>query len=79
MREPDRGFISISKGGQVVYRMSYHGEGYEVTQGSVAKVRRALELDEKHGIDAKTFYNGEGQAGEFIIKYRRVLRDLADA
>lgn len=77
--DPDRGFINILKEQKNVYHMSYHGEGYEVTQGSIAKVRRALELDEKHGIDGKAFYNGEGQAGEFIVRYRRVLRDLADA
>lgn len=75
---PDKGFIDLRRG-ETRYRVVYHGEGHELTQGALAHVRRDLELDESHGYDGRVFYNGAGQTGAFIVKYRRVLRDLANA
>ncbi len=75
---PDRGFIDVRKADRR-FRLAYHGDGYEVTVATMAQIRRELELDEKHGIDSKAFYNEAGLTGAFIVKYRRVLRDLAHA
>jgi death-on-curing family protein len=53
-------------------------EGAEVKRNTINKLRNKLQLDEKHGIDSKAFYeNALVSADEFIIKYRKTLDRLA--
>ena len=45
---------------------------------TVKKIRRELELDPIHGIDAVDFYSKEPlRTDEFIVKYKNTLRRLA--
>ena len=56
----------------------YADEGRDIDKGSMAKVRRELELDEPNGIDSASFYdNAPAAAGDFILKYRKTLQRLA--
>jgi death-on-curing family protein len=56
----------------------YAGEGREAQRNTVAQIRRELELDEEHGVDSKTFYDGAATSpSEFIVEYRKTLLRLA--
>lgn len=51
--------------------------GDECESGEVARIRKALELDETHGVDSSTFYYNASAVPTFINKYRQLLRKLA--
>jgi len=56
----------------------YGGEGREVRQNSINKVRSDLELNEDHGIDSAGFYDESPFCvDDFIVQYRKTLRRLA--
>lgn len=56
----------------------YQDDGSDVSKSTLNAIRRALELDEEHGIDSASFYGDAGRsADEFIVSYRKVLRQLA--
>ena len=58
---------------------SYGDEGRDIDKISIAKIRKDLQLDEPHGIDSASFYdNAPVAAGEFIVKFRKTLRRLAN-
>ena len=57
---------------------AYAGEGTEAARNTVNKIRRALELDEEHGVDSASFYENQAASeSEFIHQYKRTLRRLA--
>lgn len=58
--------------------IAYNDEGREVSKDTIAKIRRDLELDDLHGYDSASFYDNAPEcADEFIAKYRKILRRLA--
>jgi death-on-curing protein len=59
-------------------QIAYSGEGMEVPQNAVHKVRKDLELDEAHGYDAEAFYRSRARISGFIQKYRKILERLAE-
>jgi hypothetical protein len=55
----------------------YGGDGREVREGMVPKIRKDLQLDEEHGYDEDIFYNSEERLPQFVAKYRKILSRLA--
>lgn len=56
----------------------FAGDGTEADPTTVAAIRRALELDEAHGIDSKIFYDDDADAvDDFIQLYRKTLQRLS--
>jgi len=60
-----------------VSKITSAGDGRECDKGTISKVRKELELDELHGFDSITFYEGGNPVQEFIMEYRELLSDLA--
>ncbi|MBN1591001.1 MAG: type II toxin-antitoxin system death-on-curing family toxin [Pirellulales bacterium] len=59
-------------------QVAYGDEGRDVQKNTVSKIRKDLHLDEEHGIDSKTFYDGASVSpSDFIVKYRKTLSRLA--
>lgn len=53
-------------------------DGREIDLGVLKRIRRELELDEGHGIDAGAFYDDAPTSpSEFIVGYQQTLRRLA--
>ena len=64
--------------GNLCTKIAYRGEGFEVDQNTIHKIRKELELDDEHGYDSHAFYNKESRIPEFIAKYRKILERLAE-
>lgn len=58
-------------------QVAYGDDGREVEQNTLNSIRRALELDEEHGVDSKAFYEAEAIPDDFIQQYRTLLRRLS--
>jgi death-on-curing family protein len=59
-------------------QIPYHGEGNDVSTTTIKRIRRALQLDDVHGIDSRAFYGKDPIIiTEFINHYRNTLRRLA--
>jgi death-on-curing family protein len=82
-----RGFdcaIELRTGNSVVIRRgnltAFSGRrniGEEIDLEGVSHIRKALHLDEEHGIDSSCFYYNAAVVPAFINKYRQLLRRLA--
>ncbi len=56
----------------------YQDGGSEVSQNTVKKIRKDLELDHEHGYDESDFYSKKpSKIDDFIAKYRKTLMRLA--
>lgn len=75
--DPDGNFIKIRRGSRSV-KIGYPRPNYEVVVREVKRVRKALKLDEIHGIDSTGFYSLEGTVDKFVNQYRHLMRRLAD-
>lgn len=72
------GFWGTAKEVTLHTQIYYGGEGKEMRRDAINKVRIDLELDEKHGIDAKAFYeNAATSVDDFIVTYSKTLNRLA--
>jgi prophage maintenance system killer protein len=59
-------------------QFAYHGEGSEVTQATLKKIRKDLQIDDDHGIDSRAFYVKEPiKVTDFVNRYRKTLTRLA--
>lgn len=79
--KPTGNFIKVSRatpGGSFTAKMGYPRNHFTVGVGDVKRVRRALRLDELHGIDSASFYNFEETVDAFVNQYRQVLDRLAE-
>ncbi len=63
----------------LMVQVSYSTEGKEVGRKTIHKIRKGLQLDERHGCDSDAFYNKGKRIPEFILKYQKVLDRLAKA
>jgi death-on-curing protein len=57
--------------------VDFDGDTKEVGPAIVRKLRRDLQLTERHGCDDAVFYGEEARPDYFIVKYRGLLHDLA--
>lgn len=73
----DANYIKI-RHGQWVYKTGYPRPNFEVGVPEIKRIRRALKLDEVHGIDSGAFYNLEETVDRFVNEYRDLMRRLAD-
>jgi death-on-curing protein len=62
---------------RTVYKAPCPGDGEEVSIKELKSIRKALELDEKHGVDSDDFYDNQSRIDGFINEHRTVLRELA--
>jgi death-on-curing protein len=79
--KPDQNFIKIFRAthdGELAVQIGYPRADYEVPVDQVKRVRRALQLDELHGIDSASFYDLEASVDRFINRYRQLLDRLAE-
>jgi len=53
------------------------GDGHDVRDGMIPKLREDLELDALHGVDDDMFYDAETALPQFIATYRKTLDRLA--
>ncbi len=57
-------------------QVAWAGDGTEADKNTIHKIRADLELDEDHGIDGRSFYEG-AEIDAVVIEYRNILRRLA--
>lgn len=68
----------MSKHSVLATQAHFAGYGREVTKGTVAKMRRDLQLDEENGVDSQAFYDEASvSTSDFIARYRKTLTRLA--
>ena len=58
------------------FQVYWGGDGTEAEKNTIHELRRALHLDDEHGVDSECFYQG-ATIDAFIIEYRRILQRLA--
>lgn len=73
----ERGFLGRKKVRYRTFQFVPGGDGREIGQGTVKKLRHELHLDEAHEVDSVIFYGEERSADDFILQYRSLLRALA--
>lgn len=61
--------------GPLKTQISSAGEGAEVDQGTIHKIRADLRLDYENGMDSKAFY-GDAEPNEIIQEYDYILKKL---
>jgi death-on-curing family protein len=59
------------------HQTHYADDGREVSRSQLHDLRKALRLDEEHGVDSSAFYGSEAEVDDFINRYRTTLRRLA--
>ncbi|MCZ8393456.1 type II toxin-antitoxin system death-on-curing family toxin [Achromobacter xylosoxidans] len=74
---PDRNFIKITRERYSV-KIGYPNKHFEVAVGEVKRVRSALKLNERQGIDSAAFYDLEKSVDAHVNAYRNLLKRLAD-
>jgi death-on-curing protein len=92
MRNPNKNSIGIYKRVQVkrgllrnktveemkhITTIPYPGAGRTVGPKIIKRVRRECHLDEAHGCDTASFYEGADMIDVFVIEYRGILARLA--
>lgn len=75
--EPDGNYIKIKRD-RWVYQTGYPKKNFQLDIPEVKRIRRALRLDEAHGVDSAGFYDLEGQVDRFVNEHRNLLKRLAD-
>lgn len=74
---PDNNYIKIYRG-QWMVKTGYPKANFTVPVGEVKRIRRALHLDEIHGVDSAGFYNLDTTVDKFVNQYRNLMKRLAD-
>jgi death-on-curing family protein len=67
----------VIRRGKLMVHTGSRNDGHEMAAETIADVRKALELDEAHGIDSTSFYFKGDPVPEFIHRYRKLLSRLA--
>ena len=75
--KPSANFIKINRGKAMV-KTGYPKANFEIAVNEVKRIRRALELDDFHGVDSAAFYDLEAQVDHFVNHYRNLMVRLAD-
>jgi death-on-curing family protein len=75
--KPDQNWVKIRRGTRVV-KTGYPKAKFTVPVQEVKRIRRALELDELHGVDSAGFYSLEDKVDGFVNTYRNLMKRLAD-
>lgn len=73
----EKNYIKISHG-RWTCRTGFPKQNFQVDVPEVKRIRRALRLDEAHGLDSAGFYDLQGQVSRFVNQHRNLLRRLAD-
>jgi len=72
------GILGMKRERVLQTQTAYGDEGREVDKNAINRLRKELHLDDAHGVDSRSFYEGDAvPASEFIIRYRKTLRRLA--
>ena len=75
------GFFGRQKKINLRTQVAYTDDGRDADRSVVAKIRQDLQLDDMHGIDSRDFYEERSSdsliAEDFILKYRKTLRQLS--
>jgi death-on-curing protein len=58
-------------------QIKFHGWGSEVNKGDIKRLRTALKLTGKHGVDSQVFFQGVEPLEALIVQYRGPLERLA--
>lgn len=75
--DPSQNFIKIKRDTHS-YQIGYPKNNFDVNISTIKAIRRALHLDQVHGIDSSRFYNLEGRVDFFVNEYSVLLQRLAD-
>lgn len=71
-----RGIFGRTRTERLSIQVAYGDDGREVERNTLNAIRKALELDEEHGVDSKAFYEADAVPDDFIQQYRTLLRRL---
>ena len=74
---PQSNFIKIRRGDSMC-KTGYPRANFEIQVPEIKRIRRALKLDEIHGVDSAVFYDLEQTVDKFVNEYRDLMRRLAD-
>lgn len=75
--KPEGNYIKIRRAGHVV-KTGRPRADFQLQVGEVKRIRRALKLDEVHGIDSAGFYSLDEKVDRFVNVYRNLMKRLAD-
>lgn len=75
--KPHSNYIKIHRGTHS-YLTGYPHTNFDVVVGEVKRIRRALELDAVHGVDASGFYDLESRVTGFVKQHTNLMTRLAN-
>jgi death-on-curing protein len=75
--KPEANYIKIRRGSNMV-KTGYPRAHFEIAVNEIKRIRKALCLDEVHGIDSAGFYALESKVDEIVNNYRNLMKRLAD-
>lgn len=75
--KPDSNFIKIRNGIHMV-KTGYPRANFEIAVNEIKRIRKALHLDEVHGVDSAGFYALDSKVDEIVNNYRNLMKRLAD-
>ena len=73
----DSNFIKIHRGHYMV-KTGYPKANFDVQVGEIKRIRKALHLDELHGVDSAGFYELDSKVDDIVNSYRNLMKRLAD-
>jgi death-on-curing family protein len=74
---PEANYIKIRRDRHMV-KIGYPRANFEIAVNEIKRIRRALHLDEVHGVDSAGFYALDSKVDEIVNGYRNLMKRLAD-
>lgn len=75
--KPDRNFIKIHYGSHSAVT-GYPKTDFEIAVNEIKAIRKKLQLDASHGVDASGFYDIDSRVSHFVEQHTELMRRLAD-
>jgi death-on-curing family protein len=75
--KPDANFIKIYRGIHMV-KTGYPRANFDIAVSEIKRIRKALRLDEIHGVDSAGFYSLDSKVDEIVNNYRNLMKRLSE-
>lgn len=75
--KPDGNFVKIHYSGHSVATGRPKAD-FEIAVNEIKRIRKQLQLDPSHGIDASGFYDVESRVSHFVEQHTELMKRLAD-
>jgi death-on-curing protein len=74
--KPEANFVKIRNGFHMV-KTGYPRANFQIAVNEIKRIRRALCLDEIHGVDSAGFYSLDSKVDEIVNNYRNLMKRLS--